>query len=401
MSPFRAPRRILQVVPSYFPAVRYGGPIRSVHGLSSALVRRGHEVHVFTTSLDGPLDLDVPHDRPVRLDGVHVHYFPVPALRKLAWSPAMGRALRREVAGFDVAHLHAVFTWPLQAAARAARRAGVPYLLAPRGMLVRDMIDGRSRLAKTAWISLFERRTLREAAGLHATAELEIEDVRKLGLPFSQAFCVHNGVEWPREFAPLESGPFADLPRPYALFLSRLSWKKGLERLIRAWRHVPDLPLMIGGNDEEGMVGRLTDLARQEGVAQRVRFLGAVSDRDKWALYSNARMLILPSYNENFGNVVAEAMAMRCPVVVTRMLGITPLVEGAGAGLVCGEEPQDIAAAVNRLAFDAALREHCGRRGRAAVEATLSWDAVGAQMERAYETVIAQNTGEPLALEAS
>jgi glycosyltransferase involved in cell wall biosynthesis len=120
-----------------------------------------------------------------------------------------------------------------------------------------------------------------------------------------------------------------------------------------------------------------------------VRFLGAVSDRDKWALYANARMLILPSYNENFGNVVAEAMAMSCPVIVTRAVGIAPLVVKSGAGVVCGDEPADIAAAVNRMASDPALRELCGRCGLAAVEAVLSWDAVAAQMELVYETVIA------------
>jgi glycosyltransferase involved in cell wall biosynthesis len=380
--------RVLQVVPTYYPAVRYGGPIRSVHGLASALVRRGHEVHVYTTNLDGPDNLDVPTDRPVMLDGVHVHYFPVPALRRLAWSPAMGHALRANAADFDLLHLHSVFNWPPQAAARAARRAGVPYLLAPRGMLVRNVIRGKSRWAKTAWIELFERQMLARAAGLHATADIEIADVRALGLRFAASYCVQNGVEWPRDFAPLEQGPFAALPRPYALFLSRISWKKGLDRLIRAWKLVPELPLIIGGNDDEGLIPKLTELAHREGVAQRVRFVGAVADRDKWALYANARLLVLPSYNENFGNVVAEAMAVSCPVVVTRAVGIAPLVEEYGAGVVCGDEPADIAMAVTRLAFDPELRAACGRGGRAAVDANLSWEAVGARMEQVYEEVI-------------
>jgi glycosyltransferase involved in cell wall biosynthesis len=383
------PRRILHVVPTYYPAVRYGGPIRSVHGMARALAMRGHEVQVYTTNMDGPDTLDVPTDRPVNLDGVAVHYFPVPALRRLAWSPAMGSRLRTTAADFDLLHLHSVFLWPLQAAARAAVRAGVPYLLAPRGMLVRDVIRGKSRWIKTAWIELFEKRTLRDAAGLHATADIEIEDVRTLGLSFAEAYCVQNGVEWPQDFLPLERGPFAELPRPYVLFMGRISWKKGLDRLIKAWKFVPHLPLIIGGNDYEGLIPALTGLARREGVQQRVRFLGPVADRDKWSLYANARLLVLPSYNENFGNVVAEAMAVRCPVVVTRAVGIAPLVEGAGAGLVCGDAPGEIAAAIRTLAFDEARRAECGRRGRAAVETTLSWDAVAAQMERVYETVIA------------
>lgn len=385
------PLRILHVVPTYYPAVRYGGPIRSVHGLCVALARRGHDVHVFTTNMDGPGDLDVPTDRPVDLDGVRVHYFPVPALRRLAWSPALGRALRAGVGGFDVVHLHSVYLWPVLAAARAAHRAGVPYVIAPRGMLVRDLIRRRSRWVKSAWISLFERRTLAEAAGLHATAQIEIEEVRRLGLAFRRAYCIQNGVAAPRVFTALDRGPFANVPRPYALFLSRISWKKGLDRLIRAWRHVPDLPLLIAGNDDEGLTAELSGLARQEQVADRVHFLGEIKDADKWALYANARMLILPSYSENFGNVVAEAMAVGCPVIVSAACGIAPLVRDSGAGIICGETPAEIAQAVGTMMRDEASRLGFGSRGRAAVDAHLSWEAVGDCMSEVYESIVAQH----------
>src|SRR5262245_28929642 len=81
--------RVLHIAPTYYPAVRYGGPIRSVHGLAAALARRGHEVHVYTTSMDGEQDLDVLLDQEVDLDGVAVRYFRVPALRRLFWAPGM------------------------------------------------------------------------------------------------------------------------------------------------------------------------------------------------------------------------------------------------------------------------------------------------------------------------
>ena len=98
--------KVLHVVPTYLPALRYGGPIHSVHGLCKALAARGHEVEVFTTNVDGPVDTDVPLGVPVDLDGVKVWYFPVPALRRLYWSPAMGEALQRRVKEFDVVHTH-------------------------------------------------------------------------------------------------------------------------------------------------------------------------------------------------------------------------------------------------------------------------------------------------------
>src|ERR1700688_3499003 len=184
--------RILQVVPAYYPAVRYGGPIRSVHALCASLVRRGHHVSVYTTNVDGNDDSDVPLGRPVDMDGVLVHYFPVPVLRRLYWCPALARQLRSAVADFDLVHLHSVFLWPTYIAARISHRAGVPYLVSPRGSLVGDLIRGKSRFVKTAWINLVERRSLANAARLHVTAEIEGHEAKALGLKLPEIFCVPN-----------------------------------------------------------------------------------------------------------------------------------------------------------------------------------------------------------------
>src|SRR5262249_55916333 len=123
--------RILHVIPSYFPAVRYGGPIFAVHGLCRALAARGHPVGVFTTNVDGANDSAVPIGDPVAVDGVHVRYFPSKRLRRLYFSPPMARALHADIAGFAAVHLHSVFLWPTWAAARSARNARVPYLISP------------------------------------------------------------------------------------------------------------------------------------------------------------------------------------------------------------------------------------------------------------------------------
>src|SRR5512144_1838241 len=104
--------RILHVVPSYLPAARYGGPIFAVHGLCRALAARGHHVEVFTTNVDGPYNSAVPLRIPIPLDGVRVTYFPSEALRRLYWSPPLGRALHADLASFTVVHLHSVFLWP-------------------------------------------------------------------------------------------------------------------------------------------------------------------------------------------------------------------------------------------------------------------------------------------------
>src|SRR5262245_11782536 len=149
--------KVLHVVPTYYPAVRYGGPIHSIHALCRSLVEDGKEVHVFTTSVNGLGDSDVPHNRSVELDGVQIHYFRSRWFRRIYYSGDLLAELGSTVGEYDVVHLHSVFLFPTWAGARSAIRAQVPYVLSPRGMLVRDLIRQRSTAAKRTWIRFLER----------------------------------------------------------------------------------------------------------------------------------------------------------------------------------------------------------------------------------------------------
>jgi glycosyltransferase involved in cell wall biosynthesis len=147
---------------------------------------------------------------------------------------------------------------------------------------------------------------------------------------------------------------------------------------------VPELHLVIAGNDEEKYLPRLMALAHELGIVDRVLFVGPVNDIDKWALYENAEMFVLPSYSENFGNVVAEAMSMACPVVVTPEVGLADFVRATGAGIVTDGEPKSLAAVVQALHLDKVTRHQMGQRARQAVIEKLSWDTVAEQMDRIY-----------------
>jgi glycosyltransferase involved in cell wall biosynthesis len=225
--------RILHVVPSYLPAVRYGGPIFAVHGLCRALAARGHEVQVFTTNIDGPGISPTPIGTPVDLDGIQIRYFSCPLVKRLYWAPALGRALHHSIGELDVVHLHSAFLWPTWAAARAARKAGVPYVLSPRGMLVKDLIARRSRLAKSTWIHLIERSNVERAAALHLTSPLEGAELERFGWRLPRLAVIPNAIDEPF----FQNGKIASdveaitSRQPLVLFLGRLSWKKGLDRL--------------------------------------------------------------------------------------------------------------------------------------------------------------------------
>src|ERR1700719_1681256 len=297
--------RILQVVPTYYPAVRYGGPIFAVHGLCRALAARGHELHVFTTNVDGPGITATPVATPVDLDGVQIRYFPCPLVRRPYWSPALGQALRHQIGKFDLVHLHTVFLWPTWAAARAARNVGIPYVLSPRGMLVKDLIARRSRLAKSAWIRLIERANIERAAALHLTSQLEGAEVERFGWQLPRLAVSPNAIDEPLS----QNGKIASdveaitSQQPLVLCLGRLSWKKGLDRLLRAFACTETGTLGIVGTDDEKFAPQLAKLAADLKIANRVRIVPrTVAGFDKERLFAAAQIFVLPSYSENFGN---------------------------------------------------------------------------------------------------
>lgn len=360
---------ILHVVPTYLPARRYGGPIVAVHGLCKALATRGHRVDVFTTNVDGDGVLDVPIETPVEMDGVRIRYF-ASAYPRLYWSPSMRKALATDVRNYDVVHIHAVYLWPGVAAARSAHKHGVPYVISPRGMLVPELIRRKSRLVKTAWLALMEKRGFARAAGIHFTSQLEWDDAKRVSLPLPSPFVIPNGID---------IAPRPNVPRAEAtlMHLGRISWKKGLDRVLEALPQLPGVRFKIVGNDEENLTPRLRELAQSLGVDDRIEFPGPVYGPAKDELLARATLFVLLSESENFGNAVLEALAMETPVVLSSRVGLADEVVSANAGEVGVES-------ISALLNDAARRNEMGRNGRALVESRFTWESVARQMEDVY-----------------
>lgn len=384
--------RILHVVPSYIPAYRYGGTIRSVHGLCKGLVKLGHDIHVFTTNVDGPSDSDVPLRTPVNIDGVKVWYFPSNHLRRLYWSQAMSKVFKLYAKGFDILHLHSIYLWPTWAAARAAHAENIPYIITPHGMLVKELIRRKSRLLKLAWIHLIERHNLEHASSIHMTSKREVDEASRFGFHLPSVFVVPNGVDF-QSSNRYEEGVSASIRKvlkktPFLLFLGRVSWEKGLDRLIPALSNIPDVHLIIAGNDEENYRTVLEPLADKFDVKNRITFTGPVYGADKTALLRHAAIVVLPSYSENFGIVVMEAMAAGRPVVVTPEVGLADTVQETGAGLVVEGKSEKLGEAIKSLLSKPTELEQMGKRGRKAVEDNFTWDAVARKMEMEYYQIL-------------
>jgi len=243
-------------------------------------------------------------------------------------------------------------------------------VISPRGMLVPELIQRKSRLAKTAWISLIERRNFLDACAIHFTSEQEREDAWRLGVSVPRAAVVPNGID---------IRPLGDAPRDpsLVLYLGRINWKKGLDRLIDAVASLSSARLVIAGRDDEGYAATLPQ-------HERVTFVGEVGGQAKERLLATAAILVLPSISENFGNAVLEAMAHATPVIVTPGVGLARDVEEAGAGIVTNGTPDALAGAIEQLLADESLRVAMGSRGRALVEKRFGWNRVAAEMEMLY-----------------
>jgi glycosyltransferase involved in cell wall biosynthesis len=384
--------KLLHVVASYLPATRYGGTIVSVHGLCKALAARGHDVHVFTTSVDGDADSPVPHGRPVVIDGVTVWYFQSRTFRRIYYAPDLADALRRHIDDFAIVHSHAIYLWPLWAAGRAARRAGVPHVISPRGMLEHALIERQTAFWKSLLVAFIEKPRFESAAAIHVTSRREADEARSFGFAFPPFHEVPNGVDLADGSDRDPSPSIAALQRrqPFVLFLGRINWKKGLDRLIAAMRHAPAASLVIAGNDEEHYRPAIEALAASHGVTGRVTFTGAIHGADKSAAIDMASALVLPSYSENFGNVVLEAWARARPVIVTPEVGLADVVAACGGGWVGNGTPHELGRLIEQAVTDRASRERAGELGRAEVMRRFTWDAVAGEMEAVYAAAMAR-----------
>lgn len=383
--------KILQVLPFYLPAHRYGGPVQSVHGLSRSLVRFGADVTVFTTNIDGPDDLDVPVERETTLDGVRVWYFPVRLPRSWTRAPRMTAALARRVQEFDLVHVHGLFQYPTMASCAACRRRGVPYVLSPRGMLDPHAIRVKSTVKKRLYLALLEGRNLKRAAALHFTSAEELALAAAIGVR-TPGFVIPNGLD-------IAAFPDAASRRPDGtdspstiLFLGRMHQKKGLDLLIPAFAQVvaarPGSRLILAGPDDGGYLATVRALIRQHGLEDSVRYVGMLLGQDKVDALCNADFLVLPSYSENFGMVVIEALVCGTPVVVSDRVNIWTEIAEAGAGLVTPCDSGALAAAMLEVLGSRSRMREMGERGRELVEQAYTWDRLAEQMLGVYLNIL-------------
>jgi glycosyltransferase involved in cell wall biosynthesis len=273
----------------------------------------------------------------------------------------------------NLIHLHGMWSPFLAVAALLAHRRGIPLVISPHGCLEPWALQYKS-FKKLLAIKIYQGAVLRSATLFVATADQELASIRNLG--FRQPVAVvPNGVD-------VGEVPRRDEHREIKtlLFLSRIHPIKGLLDLVEAWALVrrPGWRIVIAGGDEAGYRARVENLIRVKGLASDFEFAGFVDGARKQACFDQADVFILPTYSENFGIAVAEALANELPVITTTGAPWPDLVEHR-----CGwwVEPgvQGISGAlIEAMECQPSELRKMGQRGRQLVIDKFSWDRIGA-----------------------
>ena len=371
-----------------------GGPANVLARLAPVQVSRGHVVTIITSD-QAETVRDI--SEVLAKSGVTVHAGG-PRSGPIDRCPAGVEKLRTVISdGVDLMHGHGLWQYLVHWGASACRKAGVPYIIRPCGMLDPWSLS-QGRLKKRVFLALKAKRDLNLAAGLHFTTETERELVKPLGLK-PRSFVIPNGLDW-NEFETLPApGAFRERygvgDRPLVVYLSRLHHKKGLDLLLPAFAaSAPeDAVLALVGPGEDSYVAGLRQKAEHLGIADRLIFTGMLKGVERIEALADADLFTLPSYQENFGVAVIEAAAAGTAVLISDQVNIWNEVQEAGAGRVVACDESELGEALGEMLADRGALVETGRVGRNWAKQGFAWDSIASRMDEMYEAVVGSSKG--------
>jgi glycosyltransferase involved in cell wall biosynthesis len=372
-------------------AEKYGGPSRTISGLAVSLQKNGVDTVLVTglsPQLDGPSvlpDALLPILCPAEVS----QYGP------LRLYPEMRELITRQINGTKshacIIHDNGVWGHYNSAAFAAADRAGIPYLLSPRGMLEQWSLR-QKRWRKAAAMAAFQHRILAGTTAFVATAHSEADSVRRLGLKQPIAV-VPNGIDLTADDA---RGARAPSQARTMLFLSRVHPKKGLPLLVQAWALIrpSGWVLQIAGPDEAGHEAEVRRLIAALGVEESISFVGPVEGDRKKSLLRESDVFVLPTHSENFGVAIAEALNAGLPVITTKGAPWSDL-PTHGCGWWVDISVDSLAKALQQATrLTDSERAEMSSRGRAYV-ARFAWPQVARQMNDVYDWAVGRRDAPP------
>jgi len=364
-----------------------GGPSHSVTNLCSYLGHVGQFVNLLVIGDEANCDQWVLPDRQV----VKLHCVPKQKIPffNMSYSPEFGRKIAKlhQRDNLQIIHDHGLWMPNNKTSAEMAMRLGIPLIISARGMLEPWALKYHGWKKKIVWRA-WQKAAIQSAAVLHATAVEEALNLRALGLK-NPITVIPNGVDVPDSCA-----QHADKPERTVLFLSRIHPKKGILNLVKAWVQLNPVcwKLVIAGPDGGGHQVEIQKIIDDAGFGQKIELAGPVEGDAKWQLYEQASLFVLPSFSENFGIVVAEALATAVPVITTKGTPWSDLIKHeCGWWIDVGVEPLE-AALGDAMTLSDAERLAMGQRGRQLVQNNYSWPKIAADMSSTYRWILEGGT---------
>jgi len=363
---------------------QHGGPSQSVTGLCDSIASLNQRVILVAQKkiTEQLSDLILPHNSSVELI-LYNSFRKVRVTYTLGYKNKLSSYLiNRQI---SIIHNHGLWLQCNHQSAVVARQFNIPYIVSPRGMMEPWAFAYNAWKKKIVWF-LWQKQVLENATAFCATSEQEAESIRSLG--FKQPIAIiPNGVDLPQ----LHLRQDLELSAiRYALFLSRIHPKKGLINLVKAWSQaVPEgWKAIIAGPDENGHQLEIKQEIAAAGLHNVFEFVGSVEGEQKNQLYRKASLFILPTFSENFGIVVAEALASGTPVITTKGAPWEGLItHNCGWWVDIGVEP--LAEAI-KLATSLPDEERIamGLRGREYVAREFDWNEIGKKMTSFYNWIL-------------
>ena len=373
--------RVLFLTPSFYPAIYHGGPIFSGYHLCNTLAEKGVEVRVLTTDTNGPGQRLLVTEFPERAPAGYPIYY-CRRLAAVSVSPGLLWRMIGMIRWADVVDLTAVYSFPIIPALFVSKLLDKPVVWSPKGALQRWQGSRRVWL-KSIWDKVCRLVSPRRMI-LHVTSEKEGSDTQEK-FPGFGVFVVPDSIEIPAEPRHIARDGTLRL-----LYLGRLDPIKGIENLLSACTLLNNgsaisWSLTLAGTGDVAYAELIRKRIEANGLSERVKMVGEVKGEPKQSLFECADLLVLPSHQESFGMVAAEALAAGLPVVVSQR---TPWrrVEEMGCGMWVDNDHESLAAAIKKM-NQMPLTE-MGRRGRHWMIQEFAWDRTVEEMKGLYRKAI-------------
>jgi glycosyltransferase involved in cell wall biosynthesis len=338
--------KVLHITASYKPAYIYGGPIMSVSQLCENLQSNGDEVTVYTTTANGSEELNVPAGKEQNVNGVRVFYFKRLTKDHSHFSPELLKTLWNKHRSYDVIHVHSWWNLVSILSVLVCWLRGRKVIVSPRGMLSDYTYQTNHSLMKKIIHGTIGNFLLKRVK-FHATSEDEKRELKKM-FPSASVTVIPNFVKLSDHTFTKKQNDLFKL-----IFLSRIDPKKGLELLFDSLKDTRiNYRLYIAGTGENEYVEKLKNNVNNSPLAGNIEWMGNVQGEEKFRLLNECDLLILPSYNENFANVVIESLSVGTPVLISENVGLADYVEENDFGWICTTDPKSISGKIMQAYTD-------------------------------------------------